>query len=171
MKIILIELFLVLLLQFSQAQKTNTIITIEANTIQCHLSDFMIGANMEDLHYQMTGGISSQLIHGESFFEPSLSQLAPEMEQIQGFSNCKGQWRAQNNELAVTVNNINTNNTSEVPAEVGIPQKGVGARLTSSQVVLKSNYSIGVDVWFPKNSQSTASLIFNVHPNNADNGW
>jgi len=45
-------------------------ITVSAGEALFRLSDYMTGANLEDLNYQLTGGLYSQLIHGESFEEP-----------------------------------------------------------------------------------------------------
>ena len=60
-------------------------IDVKADKALFRLSELMIGANMEDLHYQMCGGFYSQLIHGEHFFEPSESQLAPKISVVRGF--------------------------------------------------------------------------------------
>jgi hypothetical protein len=75
-------------------------ISIHADKTLFTLSDMMIGANMEDLHYQMVGGFDSQLIHGESFFEPSPTQFAAK-NRIAGFDNCGGSGALDNGELVL----------------------------------------------------------------------
>lgn len=65
-------------------------VTVQANRPLGRLGDLMLGANMEDLHYQMTGGLSSQLLHGESFFEPSPAEWAQLHGQVAGCANAGG---------------------------------------------------------------------------------
>jgi alpha-L-arabinofuranosidase len=45
-------------------------IDVKAGRVLFRLSNYMTGANLEDLNYQLSGGLYSQLIHGESFEEP-----------------------------------------------------------------------------------------------------
>lgn len=116
-------------------------ITVHADRKLFTLSDLMIGANMEDLHYQMVGGIDSQLLHGESFYEPSPTQLASKTGLIAGFDNCGGCVTRENGELLL----------------------GKGTRLTSKNDV--SNASVELK------PTDGAGLAICVNPNNADNDW
>ena len=113
-----------------------TRVTIHADQVLFRLSDMMIGANMEDLHYQMVGGLDSQLIHGESFFEPSPTQLAPKAGIVDGFDNCGGSVALENGELVL----------------------GKGTRLTGSTlpaISLQSTAGAGVAVCVsPNNSDN-----------------
>ena len=43
-------------------------ITVDSNCSGAPISPLTRGINLEDLHYQLYGGIYSQLIHRESFF-------------------------------------------------------------------------------------------------------
>jgi hypothetical protein len=116
-------------------------ITVHADKKLFTLSDLMIGANMEDLHYQMVGGIDSQLLHGESFYEPSPTQLAPETGLIAGFDNCGGSVTLENGELVL----------------------GKGTRLTSKTDASEANIEL--------KPTDGAGLAICINPNNADNGW
>ena len=116
-------------------------ITVHADKTLFTLSDMMIGANMEDLHYQMVGGFDSQLIHGESFFEPSPTQLAAKSGLIAGFDNCGGSVTFENGELVL----------------------GKGTRLTSTSPAVEA----GVEI----KTTEGAGLAICVSPNNSDNKW
>lgn len=119
-------------------------ITVQTDKVLFRLSDLMIGANMEDLHYQMVGGLDSQLIHGESFFEPSPTQLAAKTGLVDGFANCGGNVGVEpNGELVL----------------------GKGTRLTS--LAPTANSEVGLQV----NTADGAGLALCVSPNNADNRW
>lgn len=116
-------------------------IQVRADKVLFRLSDLMIGANMEDLHYQMVGGLDSQLIHGESFFEPSPTQLAPQIHIIDGFDNCGGSVTLENGELAL----------------------GKGTRLTSAADATEARIEL--------KATGGAGLALCVSPDNADNKW
>ncbi len=116
-------------------------ITVHADRKLFTLSDLMIGANMEDLHYQMVGGIDSQLLHGESFYEPSPTQLASKTGLIAGFDNCGGSVTIENGELLLAKGTRITSTTDA----------------TNASVELKSADGTG--------------LAICVSPNNADNSW
>ena len=45
-------------------------ITVDTTVTVCRASELLIGANLEDLNYQLTGGIDSQLVYGESLEDP-----------------------------------------------------------------------------------------------------
>lgn len=116
-------------------------IHVHADKTLFTLSDMMIGANMEDLHYQMVGGLDSQLIHGESFFEPSPTQLAAKSGLLAGFENCGGNVALENSELSL----------------------GKGTRLTSTSQAAEA----GVEL----QTTDGAGLALCVSPNNSDNKW
>jgi alpha-L-arabinofuranosidase len=122
-------------------------ITINAERTMLKLSDLMIGANMEDLHYQMTGGISSQLVHGESFFEPSPTQLATKIANLAGFANCGGTLKIEGGELAAAK----------------------GSRLTSAAPSPATE--TGVEMKLPPGAADGAGLAVCVSPLNADDKW
>ena len=118
-------------------------IRVDAAKTLFRLSNLMIGANLEDLQYQMTGGLSSQLIHGESFFEPSPTELAPQCATVAGFANV-GKTSAAGGELMAST-----------------------ARLTSQQPatdVVETGVEVRADATGP------AGLIVCVSPCNAYNG-
>ena len=45
-------------------------IVVEADTIIGNVTDFMVGAGIEDVNHELVGGLYSQLLWGESFEEP-----------------------------------------------------------------------------------------------------
>lgn len=124
-----------------QPTKLPAEVVVDADKVLFRLSDLMIGANMEDLHYQMVGGIDSQLIHGESFFEPSPTQLAPKCAIIAGFANCGGKVTLDHGELAL----------------------GPGTRLTSTANAAEASVELS--------GTGAAGLALCVSPDNADNNW
>ena len=65
-------------------------IVVDSNCVGARISPLTCGVNLEDLHYQMNGGIYSQLIHGESFFEPSHGEYARKYAALDGFANTEG---------------------------------------------------------------------------------
>jgi hypothetical protein len=81
----------------------DTVITVRADKKLFTLSEMMIGANMEDLHYQMVGGFDGQMLHGESFFEHSPTELAPRKAQLDGFATVNGVWTVADGVVTVTV--------------------------------------------------------------------
>ena len=117
-------------------------IAVDAGKKLFQLSDLMIGANMEDLHYQMVGGFDSQLIHGESFLEPSPTQLALKTGLVDGFANCGGTVKIEDGELVVG---------------------GTGTRLTSTAQAAEAEVEL--------NATAGAGLALAVSPLNADNKW
>jgi hypothetical protein len=119
-------------------------ITVHADQVSFRMSDMMIGANMEDLHYQMVGGIDSQLIHGESFFEPSPTRLAHQTGLVDGFANCGGGVKVEaNGELLL----------------------GAATRLTSLAPIPGNEVSVELD------ASGRGGLALCVHPNHSDNKW
>ena len=135
-------------------------IDVKADKALFRLSELMIGANMEDLHYQMCGGFYSQLIHGEHFFEPSESQLAPKISVVRGFQHCFVQSWLPSSE----------NVTGRVTVEHGVVSlTGKGIRLTSDQP--SQAVETGVEINFPAGVSDNAGLIVCVSSLNSDNGW
>ncbi|MEI6646862.1 MAG: alpha-L-arabinofuranosidase C-terminal domain-containing protein [bacterium] len=115
MKHTLTLLTALLLAFFVQADDAK--ISVHADKKLFTLSDMMIGANMEDLHYQMVGGFDSQLIHGESFFEPSPTQFAAK-SRIAGFDHCGGSAILEHGELVLNEGTRLTSTTRAVEARV-----------------------------------------------------
>ena len=58
-------------------------IEVQADRVLHRLSDWMIGANLEDLNYQCAGGLYSQLIHGENFEEPAKGNVSEKWRKVQ----------------------------------------------------------------------------------------
>jgi hypothetical protein len=104
-------------------------IMIKASKSLFELSELMIGANMEDLHYQMTGGLYSQLIHGESFFEPNPTEIARACQPFVGFTARGGDWKLAGDELSVNIGESKATQLADVPAPAGLQAQGKGARL------------------------------------------
>lgn len=65
-------------------------IVVDSSCVGASISPLTRGVNLEDLHYQMNGGIYSQLIHGKSFFEPSHDEYARKYGALDGFANTEG---------------------------------------------------------------------------------
>jgi hypothetical protein len=147
-------------------------ISVQADKVRFRLQPEIIGANMEDLHFQMVGGFDSQLIHGESFFEPSPTELAQTSGQVDGFTSVRGTWRAlPDGSLRVDARGGNIKDLGTVPVEAGTGSKGIGARLTSDVSADAGVVETSGDFWFPPNAQGDAGLLLHVHPNHSDNGW
>lgn len=72
-------------------------IVVDSNCVGARISPLTCGVNLEDLHYQMNGGIYSQLIHGESFFEPSHCEYARKYGVLYGFANTEGNLKLEGN--------------------------------------------------------------------------
>lgn len=156
------------------AAQPEATIKIHADQVRCRLSDEVRGANMEDLHYQMVGGFDSQLIHGESFFEPSPTELAHKSGRVEGFTSVAGRWQVQSDGiLRVNVRDGQSEIPGGVPVEANVDanDKEIGARLLSKAPAPANTVETACDFWFPSRSQGSAALIFHVHPNQADNGW
>ncbi len=145
-------------------------ITVEADRVRFRLEPEILGANMEDLHYQMIGGFDSQLIHGESFYEPSPTELAQTSGHVNGFISLGGKWRVlPNGLLAVDARDGKFEIPGSVPVEAGAFAKREGARLTSESPA--DAVEISIEFWFPVDAAADAGLIFRVHPNHSDNLW
>jgi hypothetical protein len=147
-------------------------ITIQTDQVRFRLQPEIIGANMEDLHYQMVGGFDSQLIHGESFFEPSPTDLAQTSGHVDGFTSVSGTWRAlPGGSLRVDPKGGKIEDLDSVPVEAGAGGKSIGARLTSDAPADQRVAETAAEFWFPADAKGSAGLILHVHPNHSDNGW
>lgn len=134
----------------TESQGNSVNIKINTGRITHQLNELTRGANMEDLHYQMTGGFSSQLLHGESFYEPSLNQLARTQKIISGFQNCGGAVTIQDGQLQLT---------------------GSPSRITSEQIVHKDTAETGVSLRFNQRVEGRVGVAVCVSPLNADDQW
>ena len=128
-------------------ESIGTLIKPNPNHLVGRISEYTIGANMEDLHYQMVGGLSSQLIHGESFFEPSRSEFAAKYGIVDGFINCGD---VSVSDGYVTAREINTRLTSEFVTDT------VQAEISGSGI---------------SDSGGVFGLILCMDRLQADNGW
>lgn len=152
---------------------------------------------MEDLHYQMVGGFDSQMLHGESFFEHSPTELAPHFARISGFANTEGRWMADQGILRVNLGGVKPTRWidgliqggRELPsvrenveykpaaadveevAAVGSIQPRIGTRLTSLAPAPDDTVEISASFHFPAGSRNTASLITHIDSNHSDSGW
>ncbi len=173
----LLTICLYLLTQSGRADET--LVTVHADKRLFTLSDMMIGANMEDLHYQMVGGLDSQMLHGESFFEHSPTELAPRKAQLDGFATVNGTWTAADDVVTVVVRPSDGTPWVEgglaggqppgAPSDA--PAKDPGTRMTSLEPVTPDTVATRVSFRFPAGEDRPASLITHVHPNRSDNGW
>jgi hypothetical protein len=156
-----------------------TVVTVHAGETLFTLSDMMIGANMEDLHYQMVGGLDSQMLHGESFFEHSPTELAARKSQLDGFATVNGVWTAADGVVTVVVRPSDGTPWVETGLDGGqpptapsdAPGKDPGARLTSLEPAAPGAVATRGSFRFPAGEDRPASLIAHVHPNHSDNGW
>lgn len=166
-------------LALSPALAADQHVTVHANQVVCRIQPTTLGANMEDLHYQMVGGFDSQLLHGESFFEHAPTELAPHKGQISGFANVRGTWTARDDVLTVQVQPDDGTAWIEGGLDGGRPPatrlegstKDPGTRLTSLAPAPANVIAIQAEFRFPTHGAAAAGLISHVHPNHADNGW
>ena len=147
-----------------------TTIKIDAGRTLFSLSNLMIGANMEDLHYQMTGGLSSQLIHGESFFEPTPTEVAVRSQPFAGFTARGGDWRPAGEAVTVRVAGPPTD-AAAVPAAAGVVQEGAGARLSTDSASAPERAQLSAEIRFPAGAAGGAGLALRIQPNEADERW
>jgi hypothetical protein len=155
------------------------VVTVHADETRFTLSDMMIGVNMEDLHYQMVGGLDSQMLHGESFFEHSPTELAPRKSQLDGFTTVNGVWAAADGVVTVVVRPTDGTPWVEAGLDGGqppaapsdAPAKDPGARLTSLEPAAPDAVATRASFRFPAGEDRPAGLIAHVHPNHSDNGW
>ena len=131
-------------------------INVEAEQPLFTLSDLMIGANMEDLHYQMTGGLSSQLIHGESFFELTPTDVARRSQPFAGFIARGGEWRRDGDAVDVSVAG---------------ERADAGARLSTDFASAPEITQTSAEIKFPAGASGGAGLVLRIQPNEADERW
>ncbi len=74
------------------------VITVHDTTVTNRITRYMTGACMEDVNHEVYGGIYSQMIFGESFQEPSVTQL-------QNFITYGGTWSVSSGVLSVAGTN------------------------------------------------------------------
>ncbi len=156
-----------------------TLVTVHADPVLFRLEPTVIGANMEDLHYQMVGGFDSQMLHGESFFEHSPTELAPRKAPLDGFVTVSGLWTVTNGVAEVVVRpgdgtaflerGLGGGRPPEAPDPA--PAKDPGARLTSLDPVAPGTSETRASFRFTADDDRPAGLIAHVHPNFSDNGW
>lgn len=108
------------------------VITVHAGQVTNAISPYMTGACIEDVNHEIYGGIYSQMVFGESFQEPALSQ-PPE-----GFTARDGVWRVEGDELAAG--------------------PGQGPRLLLEREPFK-DATISVDILLPDRSSGVAGVI------------
>jgi len=140
---------------------------IRADQVRCRVNEMTCGVNMEDLHYQMTGGFSSQLIHGESFFEPSRAAHQRLYGKIEAFMNVGGEYRVEAGVLHVSL-------SAESLPEHGrktrwSPGFEPRARLQTRRPVLAGDGAVGVDLWLNEGATKTVSLLLALAEPWADN--
>src|SRR3954452_15206056 len=82
-----------ILLCSALAADDDTIIKVDASKPIHRVSHYLTGACIEDVNHEIYGGIYSQMIFGESFQEPSVT------EPVKGFESPDGTWRVQGGEL------------------------------------------------------------------------
>jgi hypothetical protein len=162
------------------ARADDAVVTAHADRKLFTLSELMIGADMEDLHYQMVGGLDSQMLHGESFFEHSPAELAPRKASLDGLATVNGLWMASNGVVIVAVRPgdgtpwLETGLAGGQPPgtpENDKPAKDPGARMTSLAAAPSGTVETRVSFRFAPGDDLPASLIAHVHPNHSDNGW
>jgi len=145
----------------------DAVVTVRADKKLFTLSEMMIGANMEDLHYQMVGGFDSQMLHGESFFEHSPTELAPRKAQLDGFATVNGLWTASNGVVTVTVQPgdgtpwLETGLAGGQPPprpEDSKPAQAPGARMTSLDAAPSDTVETRVSFRFAVGDDLPASL-------------
>lgn len=158
-------------------------VRIRADRVLFRLHPEVRGVNMEDLHYQMVGGIDSQMLHGESFYEHSPTELAPLKAQLAGFATVNGAWSATGGVVRVTVRPGDGTPWLEggldggrppqlkTDAQLKEPAKNPGARMTTLEPVAAGTVETRVLLMIPKGATAAASLIAHVPPNHSDNGW
>jgi len=165
-------LVVVFALNSSPAEEPGARIVIpDASKSLFELSDAMVGANMEDLHYQMTGGLYSQLIHGESFFEPTPTDIARDGQPFLGFTVRGGVWKLAGNELRVNLGGARATHLADVPAPAGLEAQGKGARLSSDAFAAAEIVETMVEIRFPIGATGAAGLAVHIQPCEADDKW
>nr|MCU0982444.1 hypothetical protein [Pirellulaceae bacterium] len=120
-----------------------------------------------------------QMLHGESFFEHSPTEVAPRKSQLDGFATVNGVWAAADGVVTVRVRPNDGTPWVEAGLDGGqppaaprdAPAKDPGARLTSLEPAAPDAVATRASFRFPAGEDRPAGLIAHVHPNHSDNGW
>ncbi len=114
------------------------ILAIDAGQVAHRVSPLLYGACIEDVNHEIYGGLSSQMIFGESFQEP------PRRTPIKGFTAHGGTWSSRGGVL-----------------EAGA---GDGPKLVADDLSIADG-EVGVEIRFPSVQEGNAGLIVRVdHP-------
>ena len=116
----------------AHAQETR--IAVQADQEIHPVSRHLTGACIEDVNHEIYGGIYSQMVFGESFQEPAITEL-------KGFKSFGGTWRAHGDELQAS----------------GSP----GDKLVS-ELPAFTDGEVGVEVFIPDRRCANAGLIVRV---------
>lgn len=111
------------------------LIDIRADKPTTPVSRLLTGACIEDVNHEIYGGLSSQMIFGESFQEP------PTLPRLKGFRVLGGRWQVRQGELHFA--------------------GGPGDKLVSELPAFKDG-EVGVDVFIPDRRLINAGLIVRV---------
>jgi hypothetical protein len=65
-------LMVALLRRTAQAASASPTLVVHADAPVAHISPYMVGAGIEDVNHELIGGLSTQMIWGESFEEPAI---------------------------------------------------------------------------------------------------
>ena len=117
------------------AAEPDAVIQVHADRTIARISPFTTGACIEDVNHEIYGGLYSQMVFGESFQEPPITEGPP------GFSAYGGAWRVHNGEVAAAA--------------------GDGPKLIHQQAKL-SDGEASVEMLFPDKTSGNAGLILRV---------
>src|ERR1043165_4312241 len=78
----------------ASASAQGVVIRVDAREEGRPLSKYLTGACIEDVNHEIYGGIYSQMIFGESFQEPALT------EPVKGFFSPDGTWQVSDGEVS-----------------------------------------------------------------------
>ena len=117
------------------AAELDAVIQVHADRTIARISPFTTGACIEDVNHEIYGGLYSQMVFGESFQEPPITQAPP------GFSVYGGAWHVTNGEVVAAA--------------------GDGPKLIHQQTKL-SDGEASVEILFPDKTPGNAGLILRV---------
>ena len=117
------------------AAEPEAVIQVRADRTIAKISPFTIGACIEDVNHEIYGGLYSQMVFGESFQEPPITESPP------GFSAFGGAWRVQNGEV--------------------VASSGDGPKLIHQNTKLSDGEAF-VEILFPDKKSGNAGLILRV---------
>jgi hypothetical protein len=118
------------------AADTPATIRVEVAKSAGRVSRYLTGACIEDVNHEIYGGLYSQMIFGESFQEPAITQP------LVGFVAYGGSWKLQGETL--------------------LAEGGPGPKLVSDHAPF-SQGEVGVELFFPDRTAGNAGLIVKVH--------